>query len=57
VTPGDPEPAADAVRHLLADPALARRLGDAGRERVLQRFTWKRVVGDLRALAAEHGRS
>lgn len=57
VTPGDPEPAADAVRHLLADPALARRLGDAGRDRVLQRFTWKRVVGDLRALAAEHGRS
>ncbi len=56
VTPGDPEPAADAVRHLLADPALARRLGDAGRERVEQRFTWRRVVADLSALAAEHGR-
>lgn len=56
VTPGDPEPAADAVRHLLNDPALARRLGDAARARVEQRFTWQRVVGDLRALAAEHGR-
>lgn len=56
VTPGDPEPAADAVRHLLADPALARRLGDAGRARVEQRFTWQRVVDDLRSLAAQHGR-
>jgi phosphatidylinositol alpha-1,6-mannosyltransferase len=56
VTPGDPEPAADAVRHLLADPALARRLGDAGRDRVLARFTWQRVVDDLRSIAAELGR-
>jgi phosphatidylinositol alpha-1,6-mannosyltransferase len=57
VTPGDAEPAADAVRHLLADPALARRLGNAGRERVLARFTWQRVVEDLRSIAAEQGRS
>ena len=57
VTPGDPEPAADAVRHLLNDPVLARRLGDAARTRVEQRFTWRRVVDDLRALAAAHGRS
>jgi phosphatidylinositol alpha-1,6-mannosyltransferase len=57
VTPGDPEPAADAVRHLLADPVLARRLGDAARQRVVERFTWQRVVADLRDLAAQHGRS
>ena len=57
VTPGEPEPAADAVRHLLADPTLAARLGAAGRERVLTRFTWSRVVDELRAIAAEMGRS
>jgi phosphatidylinositol alpha-1,6-mannosyltransferase len=57
VTPGDPEPAADAVRHLLNDPALARRLGDAARSRVVERFTWRRVVADLDRLAASHGRS
>ncbi len=56
VTPGDPEPAADAVRHLLADQTLARRLGDAGRARVESRFTWSRVVADLNAIAAELGR-
>jgi phosphatidylinositol alpha-1,6-mannosyltransferase len=56
VTPGDAEPAADAVRHLLADPALARRLGDAARRRVVERFSWRRVVEDFRQLAAEHGR-
>lgn len=56
VTPGDPEPAADAVRHLLADRTLAARLGGAGRERVVRGFTWKRVVDDLRSIAAEQGR-
>ncbi len=57
VTPGDPEPAADAVRHLLNDPALAGRLGGAARRRVLERFTWRRVVEELRGLAARHGRA
>ncbi len=57
VTPGDPEPAADAVRHLLNDPALARRLGDASRARVVEHFTWRRVVDDLDRLAASHGRA
>jgi phosphatidylinositol alpha-1,6-mannosyltransferase len=57
VTPGDAEPAADAVRHLLADQALRRRLGDAGRERVKARFTWTRVVNELREIAAAAGRS
>jgi glycosyltransferase involved in cell wall biosynthesis len=45
------------VRHLLGDPALARRLGEAGRARVLQYFTWARVVDELRQVAAELGRS
>ncbi len=56
VDPHDPQQAADAVHHLLNDPALAARLGEAGRARVLRGFTWPRVVGDLRAIAAELGR-
>ncbi|MES2125595.1 MAG: glycosyltransferase family 4 protein [Gemmatimonadota bacterium] len=56
VDPADHQQAADAVRHLLGDSALAHGLGAAGRERVLQRFTWERVVSDLRAIASELGR-
>lgn len=57
VDPLDVHGAADTVRHLLADPALAQGLGAAGRARVQQRFTWARVVSDLRAIAAELGRA
>jgi glycosyltransferase involved in cell wall biosynthesis len=39
VPPRDPEALADALRRLLGDPDLARRLGEAGRERVAERFT------------------
>jgi phosphatidylinositol alpha-1,6-mannosyltransferase len=56
VDPLDIEGAADTVRHLLADQMLAQGLGAAGRARVQQRFTWARVVSDLRAIAAELGR-
>jgi len=31
----------DAIRRLLDDSALRERLGAAGRERVMQRFTWQ----------------
>jgi glycosyltransferase involved in cell wall biosynthesis len=54
--PLDPPQAVDAVRHLLGDASLARQLGDSGRARVLARFTWERVVADLRGIAAELGR-
>jgi glycosyltransferase involved in cell wall biosynthesis len=40
----DPTAAAVAYRRLIADGALRRRLGQAGRRRVLERFTWARVV-------------
>ncbi len=40
----DPEAAAVAYGRLLADGALRRRMGEAGRRRVLERFTWERVV-------------
>jgi phosphatidylinositol alpha-1,6-mannosyltransferase len=56
VDPLDPQQATDAVRHLLGDPVLAQQLGEAGRARVLGHFTWERVVGELRSIAAELGR-
>jgi glycosyltransferase involved in cell wall biosynthesis len=44
VRPGDPEALAAAVGRLLDDPALAARIGAAGRERVVERFTWRAVA-------------
>jgi glycosyltransferase involved in cell wall biosynthesis len=40
----DPAAAVQAYARLLTDPALRRRMGEAGRRRVLERFTWQRVV-------------
>jgi phosphatidylinositol alpha-1,6-mannosyltransferase len=53
-----PELAA-AIRRLVADPELRRRMGRAGRERVLNYFTWERAarqIGDLQAGLVESGR-
>ncbi|MEU6281401.1 glycosyltransferase family 4 protein [Streptomyces sp. NPDC047028] len=44
VPPGDPGALAAGLGRLLADPALRTRLGQAGRERVLARFTWARAA-------------
>lgn len=44
VPPNDVSALGDAVECLLDDPARARRLGDAGRARVLERFTWAGVA-------------
>ncbi len=41
VPPGDPQALADAIAVLLGDEALRARLGAAGRDRVLRRFTWR----------------
>lgn len=43
VPPGDPRALAEAVAALLADPALRRAYGGAGRRRVLGRYGWDRV--------------
>jgi glycosyltransferase involved in cell wall biosynthesis len=44
VPPGDPEALASAIRTLLDDPELGARLAEAGRRRVLERFTWKEAA-------------
>lgn len=41
VEPNNPDALVGAIRTLLDDAALQRRLGDAGRERVIKRFTWE----------------
>ena len=44
VPPGDPEALAAAMGRLLDDPELAARLGAAGRQRVVEHFTWRAVA-------------
>ena len=59
VEPGDVDALADRLGQLAADPELARRMGEAGRARVLERYSVKRLVGDVddlyRRLLAEKG--
>jgi len=43
----DVEQVADAVAGLLADPQRARRMGEAGRERVERAHAWPRIAGRL----------
>jgi starch synthase len=53
VEPGDATELHDRLELLLGDEKLARRMGDAGRDRVLQDFTWARCAE--RCLAAYEG--
>jgi glycosyltransferase involved in cell wall biosynthesis len=41
VEPNNPDALVGAIRRLLDDPALRERLGHAGRQRVIERFTWQ----------------
>lgn len=50
VPPGDAAALAVAIRRLIADPDLGRRLAQAGRERVRIRFDWRVIASRYHAL-------
>ena len=57
IEPGDSAALADRLDRLLRDPALARRMGAAGRQRVEERFAVPRMVeGNYRVYEAVLGR-
>lgn len=45
--------AADAIVSLLTDPARARAMGEAGRKRVLEGFTWEKMAVEARRIFGE----
>ena len=55
VAPGEPGPLSEAITRLLGDANLRDRIGEAGRRRVLERFTWRvaarRTLEEYAALA------
>jgi phosphatidylinositol alpha-1,6-mannosyltransferase len=53
VDPDRPTDLADAMRRLLRDPALARKLGAAGRREIERYYNWDRVAVDLGKIAAD----
>jgi glycosyltransferase involved in cell wall biosynthesis len=52
VPAGDVEALAGALERLLADPELAERLGEAGRRRALEEYSWARVAERVEAALA-----
>jgi starch synthase len=44
---------AERVNLLLADPALAERMGEAGRRRAVEQFSWAAIASETAALYAE----
>jgi len=44
VPPGEPEPLAEAIKRLSEDKQLQRELGEAGRRRIQQEFSWEQAA-------------
>jgi len=55
VNPEKPSEIASAIIRLLSNPQLAAGMGAAGRQRVLNEFTWDEVARRLRAALADWG--
>ncbi|KHK01388.1 glycosyltransferase family 4 protein [Desulfovibrio sp. TomC] len=55
VPPDDAPALAHALARLLADPGLCRRMGAAGRERVVREYSWQSVAERYAALCAGTG--
>jgi glycosyltransferase involved in cell wall biosynthesis len=49
----DADDLAQAIRELLADPSRRARMGEAGRRKVLDNYTWEIVTDQLRAVYAK----
>jgi len=49
VPPEDPAALAEAIESILADPAAAARMGDAGRARVMSGSAWEEVAARVEA--------
>ena len=50
--PGNAESLSSAIRRLLADPDLRRRMGIAGRKRYAQKFTARRMAENMQKVYA-----
>jgi glycosyltransferase involved in cell wall biosynthesis len=54
VPPGDVDALRLAIEQLLGDPELRRRLGEAGRRRAAERFSWDIVTRETLELYARY---
>ncbi len=50
ILPGDPRILAEKIHLLLKNDSLAKKMGEAGRRRVLENFTWEKVADRLMAV-------
>lgn len=50
LVPPDPATIADRIVALLGDPAMAQRMGEAGRQKVLAHFTWDKLAAKTLAV-------
>ena len=47
VEPGDEEELSEAIKNLIENPELRRKMGKTGRQRVLEKFLWEKVAAAL----------
>src|SRR5262249_21070744 len=47
VADGEPGPFSNAIDRLIADPAVARAMGEAGQRWVLEHYTWSRIAAQM----------
>jgi len=55
VPPSDTQALADAIRHLVTDPDLRLRIGQAGRQRVIEKFDLRKNSADLANVIRSYG--
>ena len=56
VPPRDPAALAEAITRLAGDENLRRELGEAGRRRAMEHYSWRSVVDRYREIYAQHAR-